>query len=267
MNPETFLVNAELIFKNFGDDTSIQKGFPFQGEEYDEMGEPSGYPRDLRTWIDGKEIKTEIKKGIKNPSMPEIHDFERVYVFKVHFKKGHTLKIRHLYSVGGWFDSIGDWSFRYILKTGALWKGVIENVTIFYITKTGQSYCVTPEEFTSEIEGDKVILKWLYKNVEPKEDIIISNIPRGIPALSGSTRIRMNTGTQIEVTTEDFLLSSKACRLKDINDCGLRYFRNLIFDKYGYPFKTPWIKAQFYYPGSPYKEDQMFFMEKRLSLF
>lgn len=38
----------------------------------------------------------------------------------------------------------------------------------------------------------------------------------------------------------------------------LRYAKNKVFASYGYPFKNPFVRAQFYYTGSPYKENLSF---------
>ncbi len=264
-NPNKWLVEAELIFKNFGNDTAIQMGFPFQ-EGYGDDEERTGYPQDFETWVDGKKVKIIIKKGTDNPLWKQAgFRFEKVYTFTVHFQKGQTIKIKHLYTVGGSLVSNGEWGFSYILRTGALWKGDIEDFKAEYLTKVGELYCITPEPSTSSIDGNKVILKWSYMNFKPDEDISISNIPLDIPILAEkATNSTSNYAPLLSYKTSlaDFFSSTKTSDLSEIDDCGLRFIKNSIYANYGYPFKTPWIKAQFYYPGSVYKEDSTFSIDK-----
>ncbi len=42
----------------------------------------------------------------------------------------------------------------------------------------------------------------------------------------------------------------------------LRYAKNKVFASYGYPFKNPLMRAQFYYPGSLYKESKTYSDQK-----
>jgi hypothetical protein len=70
-------------------------------------------------------------------------------------------------------------SFRYITKTGALWKGAIEEAT-FHIKLDKQSTAeLNRKETKLEIKpkGYKVTnnqtIEWTFKNWKPKEDIDI----------------------------------------------------------------------------------------------
>ena len=263
-NPDRWLVEAELIFKNFGDDTSIQMGFPFQ-EDYGDDEEGTGYPRDFRTWVDGKRVKIIIKKGTNNPLWKQAGlKFKKIYIFTVHFQKGQIIRIKHLYTVGGAMVSDGEWGFSYILRTGALWKGDIEDFKAEYLTKVGNVYCITPEPSTSSISGNKIILNWSYKNFKPDEDIRISNIPLGIPILAEKANVKTSNDVPLLYKTSlaEFFSSTNTNDLSEVNECGLRFIRNSIFANYGYPFKIPWIRAQFYFPGSVYKEDPAFSINK-----
>ena len=234
-------VHVDMTFKNHGADTIVQMGFPFSAgdSQSDEPINPN-----FRTWVDGKKVAITKKSGIPNPLQEELDSFpEEVLTYSVTFKKGQTRNIVHTYNAGGWFDSIGHAKFVYVLRTGALWKGTIENLIIHLKIHAKQArniHCVLPTEHGAEAKGEELTLYWKYQNYKPDNDIEISGKSMWIP------------------TTESIESLAKGTKrgYRNISTCDLRYLRNKVFASYGYPFKSPFIKAQFYFNGSPYKEDQ-----------
>jgi len=93
-------VEAVLNFKNYGNKTSIQMGFPFDTDgpnDPDEKEEDVPNPK-FRTFIDSKEIRVTKKKGWSKSPLQDLN-FPIVYTFAVPFEKGETKTIRHSYSV------------------------------------------------------------------------------------------------------------------------------------------------------------------------
>lgn len=252
---QNWLINAELIFKNLGKSTSIQMGFPI------ESSEEGDFPQNLKTWVNGVSVTTTIKKGVPNPALakfkPPIGPFGEVYAFNIKFRKGQEIKIKHVYTVGGYADDEENWNVNYILRTGALWKGPIKDIRIELKADPYPKapFIVMPGGYSSEIINNppyllkKLVLHWHFKNIKPDNDIIISGI---------------NMRAKKDIDSEDlnksyFNTSGSFDKNKIWGDEGIIiYLRNLIFAHYGYPFKDALVRSWFYYQGSPYKEDPHF---------
>jgi len=154
-------VEAVLNFKNHGDKTTVQMGFPFDtygpeepwAMDSTELSNPTYLPNPkFRTFIKGKEIKVTRKKGWDQSPLQDLN-YPIVYTFIVPFEKGEAKSIRHTYSVMGTDWSTGDYEIKYILKTGALWKGVIENIKVKMIL-SGNSFSeiteITPQAHSTQ---------------------------------------------------------------------------------------------------------------------
>jgi YARHG domain len=250
-----FTINVDMTFKNQGPDTTLQMGFPVMVD--DGGGELVEINAHFRTWVNGKEVKVLRKQGMPNPLKDDWHFSKTVYTYTVSFKKGETKKIKHSYNVSGTEFNTGRWTLRYILRTGALWKGVIEDFSLIYkthISKAKDIIGFLPREQRSVLKGKELRLFWIFKNFEPKNDFF---------AIGGAT-----------TTNPTFLVRSSVSRDMEaikpghggdtLTSAELRYARNKVFASYGYPFKSPFVRAQFYYPGSPYKESASF-SEKKMS--
>jgi hypothetical protein len=251
-----WLVQVNMTFKNHGPDTSFQMGFPLfagednEGDDNDDDSAGKAINVHFRTWIDGKEIRITEKRGIPSPvnrsyrGRPLNGLPQRVFTYPVTFKKDETKKITHSYNVGGYFDSIGSWKFTYILRTGALWKDNIEDVTIYYKTHSSQAQnigCIMPKEQDSSLAGNELTLIWKFSNYKPTSDFVVSG------------------GRSLGTTSSpDDLLKTNKRNFSNIDTCGMRELRNQIYASYGYPFKSSFIRAKFYYPNSPYKENVSF---------
>lgn len=253
-----FTVTVYMIFKNHGPSTTLQMGFPVLTDDRD--GESVEIKTNFRTWVNGKEVAITRKQGMPNPLKDDWHFSKTVYTYTVSFKKGETKEIRHSYNVGGLDVNTGRWELRYILQTGALWKGVIEDFTLIYkthISKAKNIFGFLPREQRVVLKGNELDLLWNFKNFKPKNDFLVVGGATDInptllvaSSLSEDMKGIMSDGTASKVIV-DALTSAE-----------LRYARNKVFASYGYPFKNPFVRAQFYYQGSPYKENASFSEQK-----
>jgi len=253
---DRFTINVDMTFKNHGPDTILQMGFPVMAD--DEAGE---IDTRFRTWVNGKEVAITRKQGMPNPLKGDLDFSKTVYTYTVSFKKGETKEIKHSYNVGGTDSNTGNWELEYILRTGALWKGVMEDFTLIYkthISKAKNIFGFLPREQKAILKGNKLDLLWNFKNFKPKNDFL---------AIGGATHINptLLVASSLSEDMKD-IMSSNAARTIDgiLTSAELRYARNKVFASYGYPFKSPFVRAQFYYPGSPYKESASF-SEKKMS--
>jgi hypothetical protein len=245
---DRFTINVDMTFKNHGSDTTLQMGFPVLVEDYD--GKLVEIETHFRTWVNGKEVPITKKQGIPNPLKEDWHFSKTVYTYTVSFKRGETKKIKHSYNVGGSFSSVGSWELKYILRTGALWKGVIEDFSQIYkthISKAKDIIGTLPREQKSVLKGKELHLFWNMKKIEPENDFRVMGGSPGYFLMKNSVSEDMKSIKSYHgiMTTAE-----------------LRYAKNKVFASYGYPFKSPFVRAQFYYPGSPYKESTSFSEQK-----
>ncbi len=236
-----FTVDVNMTFKNQGAETTIQMGFPVVTNDYDDEIDTH-----FRTWVNGQEVKIEKKRGVPHPQIKNYSFSELVYAYTVSFKSGETKKIKHSYDVGGSFDSMGGWQFQYVLRTGALWAGVIEDFSLIYranINSVKDLIGSIPREQKAIVDGDEFRLLWTIKNFKPQSDFKL---------IGGSSKFPLMRRT----LSED---RSEMQKFHMIMTAGeLRYAKNKVYASYGYPFKNPFMRAQFYYQGSPYKESMSF---------
>jgi hypothetical protein len=248
-----FIINVDMTFKNQGPDTTLQMGFPVMAD--DEAGEVDTH---FRTWVNGKEVTITKKQGVPNPQKDGWHFSKTVYAYAVSFKKGETKEIKHSYNVGGRDFNTGRWELRYILRTGALWKGVIEDFSLIYktnIAKVKDIIGFLPREQRAVLKGNELDFLWNFKNYKPQNDFLV---------IGGSTRINPTLLMESSLAEDMKDITSNRTIAGLLRPAELRYARNKVFASYGYPFKSPFVRAQFYYPGSPYKESASFSEKKML---
>jgi len=249
-----FIINVDMTFKNHGPDTKLQMGFPVMINE--EVGESIEIKTNFRTWVNGKEVAITKKQGIPNPLKGDWHFSKTVYTYRVSFRRGETKKIKHSYNVGGSLSSVKRWELQYILRTGALWKGVIEDFSLIYKTHIAEAKDIIgflPQEQRSMLKGKILYLLWNFKNFEPQNDFLV---------IGGSTRINPTLLVESSLSEDMKDITSNRTMAGLLRPAELRYARNKVFASYGYPFKSPFVRAQFYYPGSPYKESASFSEQK-----
>lgn len=178
-----YFVDVTMVFKNFGPEQTLQLGFPYsywalydpfldQPKKGKILKEPG-----FRTWVDGKEVAVTRKVGVKNKLLHELSNGV-VYTSNVHFKKNQQRIVRHTYHVGGRSNSDGTHEFIYILKTGALWKGVIEKIKINFQLRQcpiDEGFDITPGWHRVKKEKKGCILQWEYNNIKPAFDLKIGH--------------------------------------------------------------------------------------------
>jgi hypothetical protein len=227
-----WMINVTMNFKNTGDSTTVQMGFPFTSDEFN----PNF------SVFDGTEKLTVIKKkAVKKPHIIKYH-FPIVYTFMVHFAKGEEKTMYHTYWINSLHPSLGISSNTYILQTGALWKESIDLIDIILtapIASVKYFNFILPKENEAIREGDKIILKWNYENIEPDFNLEIGSMP---------TRY-----FNIFKESPDLFLETVDEQIRrgpiHFDQRFLRYIRNMIYAYYGYPFKNPLMQAQFYDSG------------------
>jgi len=130
---------------------------------------------------------------------------------------------------------------------------VIEDFSLIYkthISKAKDIIGFLPREERSELKGKELHLFWNIKNFEPKNDFQV---------IGGSPRYYLMNNS---VSRDMNVIKSDRTTARIMTSPELRYAKNKVFASYGYPFKSPFVRAQFYYPGSPYKESRSFSEQK-----
>ncbi len=82
-------------FYNTGNKATILIGFPDAKIEKTK----EWVIKDLKSFIDGKQIETHIKKGVKNENLPNLN-YEKVFVWEVTFDKNEKKQLRTEYTFG-----------------------------------------------------------------------------------------------------------------------------------------------------------------------
>ncbi len=192
-------VEATLTFRNHGDKTSVQMGFPFDtyGLEPDEKETDIPDPN-FKTYINGKETKVTKRKGLSKSPFEDLN-YPVVYTFSVPFEKGETKSIHHTYSVHGVEWSTGEYQFQYILKTGGLWKDKIKDIKVTMILPGNSIMEITeikPREQKKERQQGGTVLSWEFHNIKPSFNIVANfkkkaKIEAGLT--NGSTRWRISS--------------------------------------------------------------------------
>ncbi len=231
-------VDATLNFRNLGGPTKVQMGFPYRV-----AGDVNIHPRrpeDLdyvdphfRTWVDEVETPT-VRKEPGASTSPLHEEHEWVYTFPVEFTQGQTRTVRHRYWVGGHSTSDGSGHFTYVLTTGALWAGKIDSALVrLMMPAQAARSCdeICPHEHSARRDGDQIILEWRWHDLEPDFDLEIVTLPASIR----------------EATVDK--LPNEAWRYGQLEPCEARWYCNRVLAEYGYPFKSPFVRAQFYEEG------------------
>ncbi len=229
-----FQVEVINTFKNWGKATDLTVGFPFKvyypGIEEDSIGTiRKNYSPDFEVYADGIKLKTRL-----NYNNNYSDEYNVVYLFNLHFDPGETKILRHKYTVGGTITSTGEWDFEYILKTGALWKGNIESIAIVVeipLVDVQKVQAVWPSERSAFKENGNVYLTWKFVNIKPDFNLTLGGFSNYFNSLAFENIADMIQTNELPV----YIKGNK------------RYLRNLIFARFGYPFKNPFVRAQFYY--------------------
>ena len=183
-------MTVEYTFHNTGDDVLVKAGFP------NILFRNKNEIADYQIEVDGQQIPYKHVKGneVKSITMPynltmgseeeQGDDKLRMswLVSQVQFKKDEEKKVKISYnshyqmSAGGWSDDtdFDPETFRYLLSTGAAWKGPIKKGTI-----TITAVFVDPENFvlkpSSRFERQNNVYTWKFENLKPtrSDDIVV----------------------------------------------------------------------------------------------
>jgi hypothetical protein len=183
-------VVVEYTFQNTGNDVLVKAGFPdiiYNGEnEID----------DYRIVVDGSQMSYKHIKGGEFKYIPLPNNLTmrnedekgdgkiRIswLVSAVQFKKGEKKKVRISYtshyqmSTGGWSDDTDydSETFRYLLSTGAAWKGPIKSglITITAVSIDPNTFHIKP---AGKFERKNNTFTWQFENLKPSraDDIVI----------------------------------------------------------------------------------------------
>ena len=124
-------VQCTFLFHNTGETEKVQMGFPAYGtlpprEDRQAFDDDVGL-YDFKSYIEGREVKTEIRKGLQQEghNLDPLY-FPNWYVWEMEIKKGESKRVVNSYWMHNTYDSMGGEMIQYVLKTGATWKGEIE---------------------------------------------------------------------------------------------------------------------------------------------
>ena len=158
-------VRVEFTFKNHGEATTVEMGFPEQTYKGGDLAK-------LTSTVDGKPVAVQRKLI----SMDDDEAFyEYAWVKSVHFEKGQTRTIVNTYVQGLGGDTSGHRFFGYTFATGATWHKNIEEIRVTYTfdPKSGLSYPFASirndggvEFVPTTVIGERK-RKIVWKNVEP----------------------------------------------------------------------------------------------------
>jgi hypothetical protein len=170
-------VRCQFEFVNEGGSTMVTMGFPaYAGYE---GGERSAAPqlRDFRSWVDGKEIATEMAAGEEESRRGP----ERWYVKRVWFEQGMRRTVRNTYTQPNGEDTSGARWFPYTLSTGKSWHGPIGKVTVTLRWRESHEWLVHRLRAVStwvwQRSTDGRSLSWQGESVEPQHDISLRFYP------------------------------------------------------------------------------------------
>lgn len=164
-------VRCTFVFENQGEATTVKMGFP---EDSEGEGQKQ-YIKDFKSWVNGEPVETELVEDKSN----NLFIYKGWFVKDVHFEAGETLTVVDTYTGGVGRNVDGHNWFRYVLKTGASWKGTIGSVEVSVdvsdFMRRSNIVSLSPAGYSRK--GG--VVKWNLKDLEPNEDIsvvLISNV-------------------------------------------------------------------------------------------
>ncbi len=179
-SPDEVFVECLFYFRNKTDKKqNVFMGFPQEFYRMDNSAfeKNRALLKNFSTYENGKAIPYAIKWEDTSNITQQIE--RRWYTFNVVFSPGEKKKIENTYTTNSLLSSNGDYSFFYILKTGASWSGSIGDAKfIFKFPKREILYSIesiTPGNNNISVKENKIILE--FHNFEPDSNIDIEFIP------------------------------------------------------------------------------------------
>jgi Tol biopolymer transport system component len=189
-------VRTRFLFKNEGPATTVLMIFPENGylntatEEFEREVRPRyTHFKYFRAFVDGKPVR--VRRIVRyNPSDPEGDPsyYEYWWAKWVHFARGQTRVVVNRYQGGLGWGGLGfpERTFRYILGTGASWKGRIERARIVCDVRgirDGGPVWIEPAGYRRR--GDRIA--WEFRAFTPKRDQDLS-----VAWVKGFVNVRVN---------------------------------------------------------------------------
>lgn len=165
-----------FVFHNTGESKNVLMGFPGKAENNEDgLTDPDNLEiKNFKAYVNGKGLKVTNEKNTENvaPEASSTLKYSTWFTFDVHFKADERLTIRNTYSFVPSFNSMGDISTGYVIKTGMPWKGPIGSSKVIF--KLGE---IKPYQIESlkpggfKYAGNNLV--WERKDFEPEYNLSV----------------------------------------------------------------------------------------------
>lgn len=183
-------VEVTFTFRNEGPARDLLMGFPV-GSPYGNEGRGDPELHEFGAWVDNKPLAVRREKGVTAMAAAVDEagrplEYPEWLTFSIPFGEGETRTVRNRYWASNYYNSIGQISTGYILRTGQVWKGPIGSAVVSVHLEG-----VTPDQILSarpasfRWEGERMV--WRLSEFEPDEDVVIrwETRPDGFPENPG----------------------------------------------------------------------------------
>ena len=177
---EDVFATCDFYFNNPEKETEITMGFPAQPDEEDgeeqNLQEPdSDHIKDFKVFVNGQPVLCKLKKSFNKEKIPGLN-FDEAFVWQVKMPQNKTVHVQHTYRfrTSAYYHTVLDKirEVSYILKTGALWDGKMDNAEISVDLGPNSKFgnlAIEPDGYVFE----KGVVKWIFKNFKPTSDVRI----------------------------------------------------------------------------------------------
>lgn len=195
-------VSCQFFFHNTGEAVNLMMGFPSEepgsnpdqypeneseqedtgldngdGDPEETVMDDNNYETslyDFTTTIDGKPIPVTLKEGLT----PEGYNDKGLfypdwYTWNMGFKAGEKVKVENSYKMTNSDDGQGTQTVKYILRTGAAWKGPIGSVLVRMKLEDCYPNAVGFTGMQPTYIDNAGVICWQGENIEPDEDVIV----------------------------------------------------------------------------------------------
>ena len=154
-------VEAAFVFRNEGASTTVLIGFPEEGEDCVRL-------KGFKSLVDGAPITA--RRIMQTKPTEDSDAYEAWWVKRIPFAKGQMRTIVNRYTGGRLITGYGCTGFKYILKTGASWRGRIGRARV--ICDIAALRNCAPIRFTpagATRTANSIV--WDLRDFKPKKDI------------------------------------------------------------------------------------------------
>jgi hypothetical protein len=182
-------VTTEFVFENPGPTTTVTMGFPEEG--WGDIGEPGrSWFRSFKSWVDGKEVKTELW-----PDASDDGTYKFWWTKEVGFPAGRERRVRNDYTTrhGGNVEQV-EW-LTYVLRTGAPWAGTIGRAkVVFDVSGIPDGTVMSAHPMYHRRSGD--LLVWEWHDFEPTtaHDVTVFHAKPGAPVFTDPEKVLQRMG-------------------------------------------------------------------------